>query len=637
MRSQRFRHEVYDFSRGTVGNLSDLKLGKVNFLKRSSNVVFTPTRGTRSRAGSRAISSATLDKKPHSLGKYMSTSGANKMFVGAESSVYEAGLASYAAQSLPIALNGGPLSFEQLNDVLFCAEHLGGHKPVCYIGTSWEKVELPIPVAGAVAVGAGGNVDVGTHHYRVRNLYTNGGSKAYYVGSVVLGVASIVNFTLFPTVAPGGRADWRGWVLERTKANDPLGALGLYYRVFEGNGATPSPYPDNSADVNLWDAVTDGWYTGPQEFDGFISHRGRMFGWKGSLLYPSWEIGGDAGTGIMNFDPLNALRAGSDDGDTILAAKLQGARAVIFKNRSSHFLEGSDFDSFNVVDIPDAGGIAGPRCACTVNGTTIVFYNEDGLFIMRASTPEPFGWVEMGEYISSVNPARRSSVVLTNVGNRYLFMSYSAGVSLYNNEAIMYDFNTRTWSHFTEFNAEDMLFQQDTSFASSRIIVADGMDRGAPPAHAYQLYSEMSGQKLRRASNDTGGVTIPARYELPSLDGGSPTTWKDLERVEVSLEGTATDYSVTIISDTGASFSATVRASGGGKDWCEDVAVHADDLEWDVGEWGADDQVGGTPIGVQKGMLGKRFSVVISAFSGEVTGVRGIAIDGRVRPERRKV
>lgn len=637
MKSQRFRHEVYDFSRGTVGNLSDLKLGKVNFLKRTDNVVYTPTRGARSRAGSRAISSATLTKQPHSLGKYLSTSGANKMFVGAETSVYEAGVSSYTAQSLPLSLNGGTLSFEQLNDVLFCAEHLGGHKPVCYIGTSWEKVELPAPVAGSVAIGAGGNVDVGVHHWRIRNRFTNGGSRAYYIGSLTLGVASIVNLTGFPTVAPGGRADWRGWTLERTKANDPLGSNGRYYAVFEGDGSTASPYQDNTADVNLWDAVTDGWYTGPQEFDGFISHRGRMFGWKGSLLYPSWEIGGDAGTGIMNFDPLNALRAGSDDGDTILAAKLQGARAVIFKNRSSHFLEGSDFDSFNVVDIPDAGGIAGPRCACTVNGTTIVFYNEDGLFIMRESTPAPFGWVEVGEYISNVNPARRASVVLTNVGNRYLFMSYSAGVSTINNEAVMYDFNTRTWSHFTQFFAEDMLFQQDTSFASSRIIVADGSDRGTSPAHEYQLYSELSGQKLRRASDDSGGSTIPVRYELPSLDGGEPTRWKDLERVEVALEGTATDYSVTILSDAGGSFSATVRAEGGGKDWCEDVAAYDDDLEWDVGDWGPDDQIAGTPIGVQKGMLGKRFSVVITAYTGEVTGIRGIAIDGLYRPERRKV
>ena len=116
-----------------------------------------------------------------------------------------------------------------------------------------------------------------------------------------------------------------------------------------------------------------------------------------------------------------------------------------------------------------------------------------------------------------------------------------------------------------------------------------------------------------------------------------PDRWKDLNRVELCVEGTATDYAISIVSDNGAAHSATILAYGTGKDWCEDVATHPDDLEWDVGDWGADDQLTGVPVGIPGGVLGKLFSVTIRAQAAETTGLRGIVFDGRLRPERRKV
>jgi len=634
VKSQEFRKPLYDFSRGIVGNISDVGFrGDPNFLKRANNHVFSPMRALRVREGSRALCADVIAEQPHSLGKYQPTSGTKRLFAGVGADIYEVGALTYTLQSIPFALGGGKLWMSQLNDVLFASEIGGGQRPMCFIGASWVTALLPAPVAGAAAVGAAGNVNAGTHYYRVRNRYTNGSSTSYAIGSVAPGVASQINMTLLPAAAPGGRADWLGWTLERTKANDPLGANGRFFIVATGNTAA---YTDNTADADLWDTVTEGWYTPPAEFDGVVPYRGRMFGWKGTFLYPSWEIGSDAYLGIMNFDPLNALRAGSDDGDSIQGVVTQGARAIAYKSLSMHFIEGSDLDSFNVVTIPDAGGIAGPRAVATMRGTIVVTYNSDGLFIMRGSTPEPFGWKEIGHYLDTVNPSRRADVVLKNIGNRYLIMCYSAGLSLYNNEALAYDFNTSTWAHYTEFNAEDMLYQQDGTFSNATILACDGQDRGAGPSE-YQCYSMLDGIRDRRASDDSGGDSISTFMELTYLDLGMPDKWKDLNRVELCVEGTATDYAITIVSENGAAHSATVLAYGTGKDWCEDVATHPDDLEWDVGDWGADDQLTGVPVGIPGGVLGKLFSVTIRAQAAETTGLRGIVFDGRLRPERRKV
>lgn len=634
MRSRDFRKSMYDFKRGTVGNLSDLAIGAADFMRLTNNLMFAPVRGTRLRPGSRALSEDVLAAQPHSLGKYLSTSGANKNFVGVGTDIYDIGSLLYTVQTLPYSFGGGMLRFCQLNDVLFVGEYEGGLKPQCYIGTSWELVQLPVPAGHTTAAPtAGGAVNAGVHYYRVRNRYTNGSSLAAAcaptnqttaAGNLTVPIAGL------PTVAPGGRADWLGWTLERTKANDPLGQSGRYFLVATG---TTAAFNDTVSDDSLWDVVTDGWYTGPQEFDGMVPYRLRLFGWKGTFLYPSWEIGSDAYTGIMNFDPLNALRVGSDDGDTIQGFTPQGARGIIFKRRSMHMLEGSDLDSFNIVDVPDAGGIAGPRCCVTMKGTTVIFYNSTGLYIMKGSTPTPFGWTEVGHYLETVNPARQSKVVLSNVGNRYFVMAYSAGFSLYNNEALVFDFNTNTWSHFTNFYAEDMLYQEDGSFSGATCIIASGIDR----AGDFQCYAALDGVRDYRNSDDTGGDALPILSGLPFFDAGAPDEWKDLRRVEVALEGTATDYSVTITSNTGAAFSTTIRAQGGGKDWCEDVATYPDDLEWDVGDWAADDQIEGTPIPIPNGMLGKRFSVILSASGSETTGIRGVVFDGRYRPERKMV
>jgi len=629
-----FELPIYDFSGGIIGNLSDYALGRSAFLVRANNLIFVPTRGTRSRDGSRELCSSRLAAAPHSLSKYLPTTGTAKLFVGHGTSISLMTDAAITAQSLPLSLTGKQLRFAQLNDVLFAAEHNGAHKPIAYLGTAWAQTDLQVPAGvTSAAATAGGSVDAGAHHWRVRNRYLNGCSVAFYIGTkTIIAGTQTVPFASMPSAAPGGRTDWLGWVLERTKANDPLGANGIYYEVATGTAAGPT---DAAADSTLWNAVRDTWYNAPLNFNGTIPHFDRMFGWEGTFLWPSWSVGGDQYTGIFNYYPLLSLRVGADDGDIIMAATPQGGRLVIFKNRSMHFLEGVDEQSWQVISVPDTGGVAGPRACCTVNGSTVIHYNSDGLWITTASTPKPFGWNEISHYLAEVTSTRADKVALFNIGNRFFVMSYSANGSAINNEAVAYDFNTKTWAHFTNFYVEDAFLQEDTDFSSARTLAACGLD--ITGASGFNCLSMLDGSRDLRASVGTGGVEIPLYVEIPRIDMGSPRTWKNLQRIEVTVEGGATEFIVRVEPDAGPQFSFSAVAVTGGKDWCEDVATHPDDLEWDVGDWAVDENVASTPTGIPGGMLSKRFRVSMSASTTEQSGVRGLVLHGSTRPERKNV
>jgi hypothetical protein len=633
-----FRIPLYDLSGGIVGNISeaDVRRGRPRWLKRSDNMLSEPPRALTLRSGSRALSTALMTSVGHSIGKIRTSAGVQKLFVGRGTGIVLATTTAYTAQTLPASLGGSELRFEQLNDVLWVAEHGGTNKPFGFIdGLGWVAIESPVVTpAPDVAVGAAGNVNAGVHFYRVRNRFVNGASLAIALSpsSVNPGVASTINIgavTPLPTAGPGGRTDWLGWTIERTKANDPKGASGVWYQVAFGTTAT---YADNTADSLLWDAVTEGWYTGPQVFNGIVPHRQRMFGWKGHLLYPSWEIAANASLGIFNFDPLNALRVGSDDGDSIVAATPRAGQLVLAKSRSVHVLDGSDLFTFEVVDVPETGGAAGPRCLCTVGGDKVFIYNDDGLFIMRRNALEPFGWEQIGHYLADIIDVRRSKVVLRAIGTRYLFMGYSSGLSSFNNEALLYDFRTRTWAHFNKFNADDLFYQEDADFVNARAIVADGEDQGGG---LFGCWIELDGVKRKRAQNGTGGSDIPAYFETPLLDGGLPEAWKDVRRIVLSAIGESQSVTVTITGESGESQSVTILLSLFGSGWGDDDGViDAEDLVWDDRDWAGDEEQDSVPVPIDKGLVAKRFKVSLTLNASRAFRFNGLTIEGNILPAR---
>jgi hypothetical protein len=645
LRAEPFVVRLYDAKRGMVSNISDQRLGlEPDYYKFVSNWLFDRPRLMSVRGGSRSLTNAGIfmGTAPRSLGKYRPTSGSTALMVGRGTGIALVTPGAFTAQAMPGAAVFAvkPLRFEQLNDVLWVAEHLGANKPFGYIGTGWVSVDLPLVAPSpSAAVGAAGNVDIGQHFYRVRHTFINGSSIATPVtgpgvgGSVVPGVASIINVgnppgpNGLPTVAPGGRTDWLFWTLERTKANDPLGVNGTWYFVRTGTTATVA---DNVSDASLFDVVKDGWYTGPQIFNGIVPHADRMFGWTGSLLFPSWAIGQRPFLGIFNFDPLNAYRIGADDGDIILTVVRQAGRLVVFKARSHHFLEGRDLSSFTVTDFD--GGVSGPRAACVVLDR-LFYYNDAGLF--ELGKREPFGWREAGHYLSQINPGARDKVILRAIGTRYLFIGYPPNVSSVNLEALTYDFLTGTWSHHTEVEAADLLYQQDADFGSARSIMACPVDQGASQ---FQLFAGFDGVFDKRASDGTGGVPVRATADSPLLDLNVPDEWKEITRIEGSIESDGASVSVTISSpDTGESSTTNITSVGEGDNWAPAAGAGADDAVWDTTLWNGTGEERSTPSGVRRGLLCKRFRLTISSTPDSPVAFLGATVDGKLRPERRNV
>lgn len=630
-----FRYPVFDFSGGVIGNISEADAGRVRYLKRSNNLLFDPPRAFSLRPGSRALSTATLSVAPHSIGKLRPTTGTKRLFVGRGTGISLAATGSYTTQTMPgsAVFAGGPLRFEQLNDVLWVTEDAGANKPFGYIeGIGWIPIECPVMSAPAFVVGGAGGVDIGLHWYRARQRFVNGTSLATTPVLLNPGIASVINITGLPTAGPGGRTDWLGWTIERTKANDPKGSSGVFYQVAFG---TTANYNDTTADALLWDAVTEGWYTGPQIFNGVIAFRQRMFGWKGSLLYPSWEIAANAQLGIFNFDPLNALRVGADDGDSIVTATDRAGQLVLFKGRSIHILDGSDLQTFDIIDVPNTSGAAGPRCACTVGGDNVVFYNDDGLFLVKRNAAVPFGWKQIGHYLADILESRRSKVVLRAIGTRYLFVGYSAGNSSFNNEALLYDFRTGTWQHYTNFNAEDLFYQEDSDFSGARVIVADGQDLGGT---TFQLWIEHDGILTHRAQDGTGGGAIPFYAETPLLDMGQPESWKEIRRLSISASAENQDATVTVTTEEGDSLSSTVHFGVSGNVWGDDtVGVGPNDLVWDTGTWAGDEDQEPVVVPIARGLLSRRFKVSIALNAVAPFRFNGMTVEGTIRPERKLV
>lgn len=634
-----FRYPLFDFSGGIIGNISESDAGRVRYIKLGDNVLFEPPRAFSVRGGSRALSTATLGAAPHSLGKLRPTAGTRRMFVGRGTGISLAATGSYTNQTMPgsATFAGNFLRFEQLNEVLWVTEHVGANKPFGYIeGVGWVAIDLPVitPVPN-FTIGAAGNVDVGQHYYRVRHRFVNGASPATTPVSVNPGVASKIDIgtvTALPTAGPGGRTDWLGWTIERTKANDPKGSSGVYYQVAFGNTAT---YQDNTADALLWDAVIEGWYTGPQIFSGTIAFRERMFGWTGSLLYPSWEIAAPAQLGIFNFDPLNALRVGADDGDSIVTATDRAGQLVIFKGRSMHILDGTDLLTFDIIDVPNTGGAAGPRCCCTVGGENVFFYNDDGLFRVKRNGCESFGWEQIGHYLANIFDARRDKVVLRAIGTRYLFIGYSSGNSSFNNEALLYDFRTRTWDHYTRFNAEDLFYSEDVDFQNARVIVADAEDQGGT---TFQCWIEHDGILRHRAQDGTGGAALPVFVETPFLDMGKPEAWKELRRLTLSAVAEGQEATLTVTTEEGTAFSTTIHFATQGNLWGDDSgSVGASDLVWDDDDWAADDDQEPIVVPIGRGLLSRRFKVSITLNAVTAFRFNGLTAEGTIRPERRMV
>lgn len=128
--------------------------------------------------------------------------------------------------------------------------------------------------------------------------------------------------------------------------------------------------------------------------------------------------------------------------------------------------------------------------------------------------------------------------------------------------------------------------------------------------HCWATFDSFKDRKLQ---NGTGGTAPRAVFVTPWLDYGMPDDWKDLDRVSVSAEGDVPPVTVSVATDpSGGDTAIIMPTTGTGSNWAPDVGTGVDDLEWDIDDWGGD-APGTVAAGVQRGTLGRRFKLIVTA------------------------
>jgi hypothetical protein len=626
-----------EFSRGILSGISERGVRAPNWLAGADNYYGRPFRAMRVRPGSRDISTGTLASAPHSLMGFYA-SGGNKLFVGVSNEIREAQAGAYALQTLPASHPSGSdiWSHTNLDSVLITTQRGGSLTPLMFDGTSWKELKLPKPSSGPTfgANSGGGSVDARTNGpwYRVRWRHTKGSSLAGPATEAPDVIAATQTVNISANLRPASpRSDYVGWTLERTKVNGTID--GPYWFVADEIG-TQSTYADTKSDASLGYMADDGLHGEPPHLDGVTGFAGLLWGWTGSNLYASRDIGDLEATGIANFDADDVFPIAKDDGDSIQVCVVVLNELLILKKRSVHVITGVDRESFVLTSVvyadPARGseaGCAAPRAACVIGGKAYFWGESGGLFVYTKGSVSPFGWVEVGRYLDDLNTAALDQLLLINHQGNYLVAWYPRIGDSVAQDQLVYDARFKQWWHWRGWAARDAIELKGGLFSGATCIVADPVAISS----VFHCWAVFEGVKDKRDSTGVGGSAIAVSAETPWLDGGDPDSWKDLDRVAVSSEGDAVGMAVAIATDPpGAETAISLAPQGGsgGGDWAYDAGSLPNDLVWDTGDWSSDLPMYAAS-GARFGTLAKRFKLILSANVGgehKLTGVEAVAV-----------
>jgi hypothetical protein len=509
----------YDFRDGVVGGVSD-RQRRVRHLRLSDNLLGRPERCMGSvRGGSLEAQNSALPDEPTSGFKYVPASGVSRLIVHTKADLIAGSgkLFSVTPGAAGVTQLTPPAGFtltdkdwdgRQINSALFLTQRGDAQAPLMFSrhatgGTyALEPMTLTVPtLTGTATIAASATgVDAGYHWWRIRYLYRNGASKAitpFPVGgrNVTAGNLKVtIGGLLDGVITAANTQDWFAWVIERTTlatiaSLHYTGTLGVdampdaraqWHFVKQGTSAT---YDDMFADADLWDVVDDGIFGDPQHVEGLVLYRDRLVGWNGNRLYVSQAVGDAMGTGPCNWDPDNDYPIG-DDTDDIQVVLEQVDRLVAIKTQSVHPFEGDDPSTFRTYPIPQSAGAIGPRAAATF-GTQIVMFDGAGLNRMSGNKVEPWGHAEVDHYLQDVNDSLASKSRMVNYAGELMMLAYPSSISTVNEQAIVYDFLTKQFRHFTNWRIRDAIIQSDdhADFGGSTMLFLDQQKVGATLAY----------------------------------------------------------------------------------------------------------------------------------------------------------
>ena len=609
---------------------------KVSHFTLAQNVEFRPFGAVRCRPGSQLGSTATLTKLPHTLLEWVAAAGTSNKYIAAEDKLYRYTGSALTLQTIPVApTTGKRWSWDQLNGSIWATVEDASSAPFFYgpdnASETWITMTFPTPAATmTLTPGAGGALATGAgqhYWYRLRHFFKDGVSKASTPQDTgAMGANNKVTITTIP-ISPAGRTDYLGWVLERT---DALGSVtGPFYFLAEG---TANNYTDILADTALdykSDDIRDGHV--PENMVGLIAMNDRLLGWAGSRVYLSQAMG-DSDidyTGIANWDARNEYDFGRDDGDKITAVVKQADRFLVFKQNSIWALEGNDPSNYRVVFIFGGAGCAGPRAVACM-GSVGWFFGSSGLHRIVNNDIRPFGYVEVGDVISSFSKTAYADVVVRNhLGQRVLIAFSTDGVE--NNDMLVYDQRFQTWAEWTGWYCQDILVPHIHDFGDQEsFLFIDARNRNTVPSPVYEAWIGFYGFKDEKAAAGTGGVGIPMRLRTPWIDDGSPDVFKRWERGEWYLQGSGLSVNIAIETDPGE-FVARLQVQ-----LPSSASLWGDGRLWGDGSfWGAASSDSSASQGLPDGTHGRRYRMTLSANVLADGIFKGYVLDGIFQPERR--
>lgn len=162
---------VLDFAGGLIGGVSEYAR-KVRHARVLENMLLRPLGGLTVRNGSQRLSSATLQKKPHTVAEWVTSAGVGHIYVGCEDTagaLYEATAVAFTQQTTPYPLHASAKQVhDQLHGSLFLCEQAGGSPPIFYNGNNpankFHSGILPRPAFPAIPAGtavSGANIPAG--------------------------------------------------------------------------------------------------------------------------------------------------------------------------------------------------------------------------------------------------------------------------------------------------------------------------------------------------------------------------------------------------------------------------------------------------------------------------------------------
>lgn len=630
---------MLDLSGGLRGGISDYG-AKPNHVVVAENVEFRPFRAVRVRKGSQRASSDTLHYEPHTALEWVGSSTTSNKYVACKDAVngrmYRMASGSFTPQTLPNPLQPSTwLSHCQLNGALFATENSGTLHPFFYRSSNaadtWLDCIYPTPAASLTLTpgAASGSMAPSLYYsYRLRHIFADGSSVASASQEVLLGAGDdSVAVSTIP-LAPAGRTDWVGWILERTIGYAVSGGLasGPFYYAGEG---TSTPYTDKKADADLGYQSDDNWFTGIPggHLDGLIAMPDRLAGWIGSTLYVSQPIGDPSSAGILNFNAKNGYDFGKDDGDRITCVWQQQDRYIVHKEHSTWALEGTDPSNFTVVRLASVGA-AGLRAASGMGGMGW-FYGAAGLHRIAGNEIAPWGYVEVGDIVELFSPARAAEVVVKNHLGQRVLVGFSNNLS-YNDTLLVHDLRFKTWEVWRGWYPRDILVPKVADFGDAEaILIADPRDFAPTGSHDYRIWIANYGTKDERNSAGGEGSPISVKLRTPWIDDGMPDVEKALEWLQVYGGGSGVTITAIVETDP-ATRSDTLQLV------VPDTGAKWGSFVWGDGtKWGSSPTEAASEQGILLGLKGRRYRITFLANCTGSFFFKGYALSTIFQPGRR--